>query len=118
MRPEVWLSKANGTKVPRHQQAPMLLTPSLFGFGRDAVALLGSAASTLLVFGLVRRRGFSAISIVLAGLVVGLYCGALSAILVLVKDRYLASLFTTGFEIRLLSSSFCCRRLARYPCQS
>jgi ABC-type Fe3+-siderophore transport system permease subunit len=32
-----------------------LLTPALFGFGRDAVALVGSAASTLLVFGLVRR---------------------------------------------------------------
>ena len=58
--------------------------------------MFGSAASTLLVFALVRRRGFSAISIVLAGLVVSLYCGALSAILVLVKDRYLASLFIWG----------------------
>ena len=73
-----------------------LLIPSLFAIGRDVVALIGSAASTLLVFALVRRRGFSAISIVLAGLVVSLYCGALSAILVLVKDRYLASLFIWG----------------------
>lgn len=73
-----------------------LLTPSLFGIGRDAVALLGSAASTLLVFALVRRRGFSPISIVLAGLVVSLYCGALSAMLVLLKDRTLASLFIWG----------------------
>lgn len=73
-----------------------LVTPSLFGIGRDLVALIGSATSTLLVFALVRRRGFSAISIVLAGLVVSLYCGALSAILVLVEDRQLASLFIWG----------------------
>ena len=73
-----------------------LLAPALFGIGRDTVALLGSAVSTLLVFALVRRRGFSAIAIVLAGLVVSLYCGALSAILVLVKDRQLASLFIWG----------------------
>ena len=72
-----------------------IFTPSLLGIGRDAVALIGSAASTLLVFALV-RRAFSAISIVLAGLVVSLYCGALSAMLILVKDRYLASLFIWG----------------------
>lgn len=72
-----------------------IFTPSLLGFGRDAVALLGSAVSTLLVFALV-RRAFSPISIVLAGLVVSLYCGALSAMLILVKDRYLASLFIWG----------------------
>ncbi len=60
-----------------------IFTPSLLGVGRDVVALIGSAASTLLVFALV-RRAFSAISIVLAGLVVSLYCGALSAMLILV----------------------------------
>jgi ABC-type Fe3+-siderophore transport system permease subunit len=73
-----------------------IFAPTLFAIGRDAVAFGGSAISTLLVFTLVRRRGFSAISIILAGLVVSLYCGALSAILVLVKDRYLASLFIWG----------------------
>jgi ABC-type Fe3+-siderophore transport system permease subunit len=72
-----------------------IFTPSLLGIGRDAVALIGSAASTLLVFALV-RRAFSPISIVLAGLVVSLYCGALSAMLILVKDRYLGSLFIWG----------------------
>jgi ABC-type Fe3+-siderophore transport system permease subunit len=74
----------------------ILFVPSLFGIGRDTVALIGSATSALLVFTLVRRREFSAISIVLAGLVVSLYCGALSAILVLVKDRTLTSLFIWG----------------------
>jgi ABC-type Fe3+-siderophore transport system permease subunit len=73
-----------------------VFAPALFAIGRDAVALFGSAISTLLVFALVRRRGFSAISIILAGLVVSLYCGAISAILVLIKDRYVASLFIWG----------------------
>ncbi len=73
-----------------------IFTPHLFGFGRDLVALLGSTLSTLIVFAIVRRRGFSALSIVLAGLVVSLYCGALSSILVLVGDRFLASLFIWG----------------------
>lgn len=75
--------------------AATIFTPSLLGLGRDAVALIGSTVSTLLVFALV-RRAFSPIAIVLAGLVVSLYCGALSAMLILVKDRYLASLFIWG----------------------
>ena len=72
-----------------------LWSPTLLGLGRDIVALAGSATSTLLVFLLVRRN-FTAVSLVLAGLVVSLYCGALAAILVLLKDRYLVSLFIWG----------------------
>ncbi|MBC6715918.1 Fe(3+)-hydroxamate ABC transporter permease FhuB [Aurantimonas sp. DM33-3] len=72
-----------------------LFAPALFGFGRDLVAITGSAASTLIVFMLVRRN-FSAVSLILAGLVVSLYCGALSAILIMIKDRYLVSLFIWG----------------------
>jgi ferric hydroxamate transport system permease protein len=73
-----------------------LLMPSLLVLGRDAVALAGSAASTLLVFALVRRRGFSSLALVLAGLVVSLYTGALSALLVLLRDRLLVGLFVWG----------------------
>jgi ABC-type Fe3+-siderophore transport system permease subunit len=73
-----------------------IFVPDLFGVGRDVVAFAGSAVSTLIVFALVRNRGFSAISIVLAGLVVSLYCGALAAILTLVESRYLTSLFIWG----------------------
>jgi ABC-type Fe3+-siderophore transport system permease subunit len=73
-----------------------IFVPDLFGVGRDVVALAGSAVSTLIVFALVRNRGFSAISVVLAGLVVSLYCGALAAILTLVESRYLTSLFIWG----------------------
>lgn len=73
-----------------------VFAPQLLGVGRDVVALAGSALTTLIVFTLVRRRGFSALSIVLAGLIISLYCGALSSILVLMGDRYLTSLFIWG----------------------
>ncbi|WP_082684457.1 Fe(3+)-hydroxamate ABC transporter permease FhuB [Aureimonas ureilytica] len=73
-----------------------LWAPGLLGLGRDLVALGGSALSTLLVFALVRRRGFAAVTLILAGLVVGLYAGALSALLTLLNERYLASLFIWG----------------------
>ncbi len=73
-----------------------LWAPGLFGWGRDLVTLAGSIASTLLVFALVRRRHFAAVSLILAGLVVGLYAGALSGILTLLNERYLASLFIWG----------------------
>jgi iron complex transport system permease protein len=70
--------------------------PDLFGLGRDVVAIVGSTISVLIVFALVRGRGYSAISIVLAGLIVSLYCGALAAIVTLVENRYLTSLFIWG----------------------
>jgi iron complex transport system permease protein len=73
-----------------------LFWPALFDAGRDLVALAGSGVSTLLVFALVRRRGFTALSLVLAGLIVSLYCGALSALLMLFRNRVLVSLFIWG----------------------
>ncbi|MFC0192384.1 Fe(3+)-hydroxamate ABC transporter permease FhuB [Aureimonas pseudogalii] len=74
----------------------LLFAPALFGWGRDLVTLAGSGLSTLLVFALVRRRHFAAVSLILAGLVVGLYAGALSAMLTLLNERYLVSLFIWG----------------------
>lgn len=73
-----------------------LLAPGLLGFGRDAVALCGSAVAALVVFGLTARRGFQPLALVLAGLVVSLYCGALASLLVLLNERYLVSLFIWG----------------------
>ncbi|MDZ7752620.1 MAG: Fe(3+)-hydroxamate ABC transporter permease FhuB [Gammaproteobacteria bacterium] len=70
--------------------------PQLVGWGRDVVALVGSAVTTLIVFAVVRQRGYTALSIVLTGLVVSLYCGALSSILVLIGDRYVQSLHIWG----------------------
>ncbi|MFB2552036.1 Fe(3+)-hydroxamate ABC transporter permease FhuB [Ensifer soli] len=73
-----------------------LFLPALLGFSRDLVALAGSAMAAAVVMGIGARRGFSPFSLVLSGLVVGLWCGALSAVLLLMKDRYLVSLFIWG----------------------
>ncbi|WP_279482847.1 Fe(3+)-hydroxamate ABC transporter permease FhuB [Aureimonas sp. SK2] len=73
-----------------------LAAPGLLGWGRDLVTFAGCGLAALLVFALVRKRHFAAVSLILAGLVVGLYAGALSALLTLLNDRYLASLFIWG----------------------
>ncbi len=73
-----------------------LFLPGLLGAGRDVVALVGSATAAAIVIGLGARRGFSPYSLVLSGLVLSLWCGGLSAILILLNDRYLASLFIWG----------------------
>jgi len=73
-----------------------LFIPGLLGMGRDVVALFGSAAAAGIVLGLGARRGFSPFSLILSGLVVSLWCGALAAILTLLNDRYLVSLFIWG----------------------
>ncbi|HBF28755.1 Fe(3+)-hydroxamate ABC transporter permease FhuB, partial [Rhizobium sp.] len=74
----------------------MLAFPALDGLSRDAVALFGSAIAALIVFMIGARRGFSPFALVLAGLIVSIWCGSLAAILVLMNDRYLAGLFIWG----------------------
>ncbi|MBB4954749.1 iron complex transport system permease protein [Agrobacterium vitis] len=74
----------------------LLLSPGLLGSGRDIVALAGSAIAAGLVLLMGRRRGFSPFSLVMSGLVVSLWCGALSSVLVLLNERYLVSLFIWG----------------------
>lgn len=73
-----------------------LFIPGLLGVGRDLIALLGSTIAAAIVLSLGARRGFSPFSLVLSGLVVSLWCGALAAILTLLNDRYLVSLFIWG----------------------
>lgn len=76
--------------------AAMLAFPALEGLNRDAVALFGSAAAAAVVFLIGARRGFSPFALVLAGLIVSVWSGALAAILVLMNDRYLSGLFIWG----------------------
>ncbi len=73
-----------------------LFLPGLLGAGRDLVALTGSGLAAAIVIGLGARRGFSPYSLVLSGLVLSLWCGGLSAILIYLNQRYLASLFIWG----------------------
>ena len=76
--------------------AAMLAFPTLEGLSRDAVALFGCAAAAVVVFLIGARRGFSPFALVLAGLIVSVWSGALAAILVLMNDRYLSGLFIWG----------------------
>lgn len=74
----------------------MLYAPALLSFGRDGIALTGSALAAGLVFLIGARRGLTPFSLVLSGMVISLWCGALSAILILANDRYLVGLFVWG----------------------
>jgi iron complex transport system permease protein len=73
-----------------------LFAPALLGWGRDLVALLGSSLAAALVFALARRQDFAPVPLVLSGLLVGLYCGALASVLTLIDSRWLVSLFIWG----------------------
>lgn len=73
-----------------------LAAPGLLGIGRDLVALAGSGLVAVLIMALGARRGFSPLSLVLSGLVVSLWCGALAAILAYLNDRSMTSLFIWG----------------------
>ncbi|MGK6317386.1 Fe(3+)-hydroxamate ABC transporter permease FhuB [Neorhizobium sp. DT-125] len=73
-----------------------LWLPDSLGFEREGVAIAGAAATTLIVFSLAWGRGFSPLSLVLAGLVVGLYFSAVSAVIALFHNHSLQSVFLWG----------------------
>ncbi|WP_064684074.1 Fe(3+)-hydroxamate ABC transporter permease FhuB [Rhizobium bangladeshense] len=74
----------------------MLAFPSLTGWGRDAVALAGSSAAAFAIFSISARHGFSPFSLILSGMIIGLWCGAAAAILILMNDQYLSGIFIWG----------------------
>lgn len=76
--------------------AATLWAPFLFAFGREWVALAGGLAAAFVVFGLAWSRALSPLSLVLAGLIVSLYCGAVGNALVLFNHDYLIGLFIWG----------------------
>ncbi|MHC2017292.1 Fe(3+)-hydroxamate ABC transporter permease FhuB [Methylobacterium sp. CM6247] len=73
-----------------------LFAPGLFSQGREAVALTGSALAVLAVFALGRAKGFAPLGLLLAGLVVELYCGAIQTLLVILHQERLFGLFVWG----------------------
>lgn len=76
--------------------AATLWAPQLLVYGREWVALGGSVSVSLLVFSLAWNRAFSPVSLVLAGMIVTLYCGALSSALALFHREYLVGIFLWG----------------------
>ncbi len=73
-----------------------LLAPALLAYGREWVALAGAFTALASVFALSWHKGLSPLSVVLAGLVVSLYAGAIGAALVVLRHEWLASLFIWG----------------------
>ncbi|MPZ39507.1 MAG: Fe(3+)-hydroxamate ABC transporter permease FhuB [Rhizobiales bacterium] len=76
--------------------AASLWAPWLFAFGREWVAMLGGFAAAMCVFGLAWGRGLSPLTLVLAGLIVSLYCGAVTSALALLNHDYLYGLYIWG----------------------
>ncbi|MFC4258089.1 Fe(3+)-hydroxamate ABC transporter permease FhuB [Marinobacter lacisalsi] len=64
-----------------------LHAPGLLAFGGEWPALAGGTASLLLVVALSWRRRLAPVAVVLAGLVVNLYLGALSTVLILFNQE-------------------------------
>lgn len=73
-----------------------LLAPGLLVVGREWVALVGGALAVGLVFLLAWRRGLAPMVVVLAGLVVNLYLGALATALLLFNHEALSGLLIWG----------------------
>jgi iron complex transport system permease protein len=74
----------------------MLWAPAMLAFGREWTAMAGGLVAALIVLGLSWHRRLSPLTVVLAGMVVSLYCGALAAMLALFNSHYLAGLFIWG----------------------
>ncbi|RJT28749.1 Fe(3+)-hydroxamate ABC transporter permease FhuB [Mesorhizobium waimense] len=73
-----------------------LAAPSLLAFGREWVALAGAFVAIVAVVALSWHKRLSPLSVVLAGLVVSLYAGAIGAALIVLRHEWLASLFIWG----------------------
>ncbi|MES1953180.1 Fe(3+)-hydroxamate ABC transporter permease FhuB [Salinisphaera hydrothermalis] len=76
--------------------AATLFAPWLLGYGRSAIAFAGGALAVALVFALAWRRGLAPTVLVLAGLVVNLYLGAVSLALILLNQEKLHGLMIWG----------------------
>ncbi|UAW98438.1 Fe(3+)-hydroxamate ABC transporter permease FhuB [Halopseudomonas nanhaiensis] len=84
------LGAANGAQLAlalTTLYAPTLLVAS------EWIAFAGAALATLAVMLLAHRRGMSPLSLILAGLVISLYLGALNVVLMLMQPQGLTALF-------------------------
>ena len=84
------LGAANGAQLAL--ALATLYAPSLL-IASEWVAFAGAALATLAVMLLARRRGLSPLSLILAGLVISLYLGALNVMLMMLQPQGLTALF-------------------------
>lgn len=76
--------------------AATLFAPALLAAGREWVALAGGAATMALVFALAWSRGLAPMVVVLAGLVINLFVGALAITLLLFNQEALKGVLIWG----------------------
>jgi iron complex transport system permease protein len=69
--------------------ASLLYVPSLWIYGQEAIALAGAAIALAVVLAVASARRFAPATITLAGLITGLYCSAVFALLVLFHHDFL-----------------------------
>ncbi|WP_231115573.1 Fe(3+)-hydroxamate ABC transporter permease FhuB [Vibrio coralliilyticus] len=74
----------------------ILLLPASMSVAGFIPAFLGGCLATFLVFALSAKRGFSPVHMVLAGMVVSLFFGALNTMLLLLHEQQLTSVFVWG----------------------
>ncbi|MDQ0393585.1 Fe(3+)-hydroxamate ABC transporter permease FhuB [Labrys monachus] len=74
----------------------LVMAPSLLDIGREWIALAGALIALGFVLLCAMRNRFSSIALVLAGLVTGLLCGALTVALHLLDQEYVSVLFLWG----------------------
>ncbi|XUY29041.1 Fe(3+)-hydroxamate ABC transporter permease FhuB [Agrobacterium sp. rho-8.1] len=72
--------------------ASLLYAPALWRSGPEAVALAGAGLALIVVLGVAFGRGMASNTLILAGVVVNLYCGALYSLLVLFNHDFLTDL--------------------------
>lgn len=70
--------------------------PGILALGRDWVALGGAGLAAAALLALSWRKGLSPVTVVLAGLVLSLYAGSLSGVMVLFNHDLLIGLFLWG----------------------
>lgn len=73
-----------------------LLAPGLLAAGREWVAMGGAGAAIALVFMLAWNKALSPLALVLGGMILSLYCGALTAVLIIFNQQYLVGLLIWG----------------------
>ncbi|NHF72751.1 Fe(3+)-hydroxamate ABC transporter permease FhuB [Paracoccus sp. 12-3] len=69
-----------------------ILAPGLLEIGRWPVAMAGAFAATLLVMGIGARRAFAPVTMVIAGMLVGMTANAIATAITLARGEYLLSL--------------------------
>ncbi len=76
--------------------ATSIFWPAVAIVAREWIALLGAGAALLTILALSWRRNLSPVTVILAGLIVSLYCGAAAAVLTLFNHDLLIGLFLWG----------------------